>query len=177
MKKSFMCLAAATAVFSLMTFTGCEDNKEENTPSIEKQWICEAETPDGFVKQCFDISAEKGLLIGQDASPYIQAGYLPEDADPENSYIAMVMEPYKIKSINAIDETSGTIVYIVPGYDYETMTEIEVEMTLTYTDLTENSVKLTYTDDYGNTFTDLECTVAPEGTRIYTYSDLNMGGE
>ena len=73
----------------------------------------------------------------------------------------------KIVSITETNKTSGTIVYATDITGDGTLTEF----TMTYSNLTENSVDIVYTDVYNQTF-NLSCTVAPEGTKIYTMADL-----
>lgn len=180
-------LAAATAAcFSLVSLTSCEkDNGNENgnepgtggesaVISIEKQWIgsITMDDPSGSieVKQCFDINygVEGGVLIGQYNEGY--ASMLPEGADPDKSYIAMVMGPDEFVSDTPdADKTSGTVTYKT---DMDTDGTAETEVTLEYANLTENSVDITYNDPMSGSAIKVSCTVAPEGTKVYTYADL-----
>ena len=134
--------------------------------SIEKQWVCETSE----AKQCFDIgfSNENGILIGQYTDEY--ATMLPEGADPEKSYISMVMEADKIKSItpDTDDPTSGVVIFETDPY----MDGSTVECKIEYSNLTAESVTIVYTDAMQNVSDPLDCTLAPEGTKVYTYADL-----
>lgn len=185
MKNKFFMLAAATAAcFSLVSLTSCEkDNGNENgnepgtggesaVISIEKQWIGSI-TQEGLeVKQCFDINygVEGGVLIGQYNEGY--ASMLPEGADPDKSYIAMVMGPDKFVSDTPnADKNSGTVTYKT---DMDMDGTAETEVTLEYANLTENSVDITYNDPMSGSAIKVSCTVAPEGTKVYTYADLGM---
>ena len=184
MKKSFMCLAAATAVFSLMTFTGCEDNKEENT--IGKVWLSEQEVAElgGSLRVCLDMGAahEGTVVIGMSID---DMGY----GENTGIYAAMANDGYKIKSITPIDETSGTIFITQDVYGDGSVT---YDDEISYSNLTENSVTIvtkltTVIDPVENTTevveTKYECTLAPEGTTIFNYTEFNeylmsqMGGE
>ena len=169
-------LAAATAAcFSLVSLTSCEkDNGNENgnepgtggesaVISIEKQWIGSI-TQEGLeVKQCFDINygVKGGVLIGQYNEGY--ASMLPEGADPDKSYIAMVMGPDEFVS-DTPDADKKT--------DMDMDGTAETEVTLEYANLTENSVDITYNDPMSESAIKVSCTVAPEGTKVYTYADL-----
>ena len=185
-----MILAAAAACFGLLTMTGCEETNPDNgdgteqtdgnedgngenegdegDESIEKQWVAETEQEGMIVKQCFDIGVgvEGGLLIGQYNDLY--ASMLPEGADPEKSYIAMIYSADEIVSITETNGTSGTVAYKT---DTDGDGTAETDMSLSYSNLTETSVTINYTDVYGITTT-LDCTVAPEGTKVYTMMDL-----
>ena len=188
MKKNLIILAAAAACFGLIAMTGCEETSTENqdnteqtdgegsdtegegteqqTYSIEKQWVTESTEGGVTVKQCIDINyGVEGLLVGVYNEGY--ASMLPEGADPDKSYIAMAYSADKIVSITETNKTSGTIVYATDITGDGTLTEF----TMTYSNLTENSVDIVYTDVYNQTF-NLSCTVAPEGTKIYTMADL-----
>ena len=199
MKKHFMILAAAAACFGLLTMTGCEETNpdngdgteqtdgnedgngeneggegEEQEPaaelSIEKQWIAETEQEGTIVKQCFDIGVgvEGGLLIGQYNDLY--ASMLPEGADPEKSYISMAYSADEVVSITPdTDKTSGTIIYKT---DADMDGIAETEGSIKYADLTEDTVTITYVDLMSGTEIILSCTVAPEGTKVYTMMDL-----
>lgn len=189
MKNKFFMFAAATAAcFSLVSLTSCEkDNGNENGTgtgageepviSIEKQWIGSITMEDPIsgeieVKQCFDINygVEGGVLIGQYNEGY--ASQLPEGADPDKSYIAMVMGPDKFVSDTPnADKTSGTVTYKT---DMDMDGTAETEVTLEYANLTENSVDITYNDPMSGSAIKVSCTVAPEGTKVYTYADLGM---
>lgn len=190
MKNKFFMLAAATAAcFSLVSLTSCEkDNGNENgnepgtggesaVISIEKQWIGSITMEDPIsgeieVKQCFDINygVEGGVLIGQYNEGY--ASMLPEGADPDKSYIAMVMGPDEFVSDTPnADKTSGTVTYKT---DMDMDGTAETEVTLEYANLTENSVDITYNDPNSGSAIKVSCTVAPEGTKVYTYADLGM---
>lgn len=176
----FMLAAATAACFSLVSLTSCEkDNGNENgnepgnggesaVISIEKQWIGSI-TQEGLeVKQCFDINygVEGGVLIGQYTEGY--ASMLPDGADPDKSYIAMVMGPDEFVSDTPdADKTSGTVTYKT---DMDGTAETEVK--LEYANLTENSVDITYNDPNSGSAIKVSCTVAPEGTKVYTYADL-----
>lgn len=173
MKTKFYFAAIAAACAGLFFATGCNkdnSNDEPEAPSIKKQWVSETtDEQSGTVKQCFDIcvSAENGILIGQYNEGY--ADMLPKGADPEKSYIAMAMGADEIVSIVADDATSGTIKYKQDMYGDGSMV---IEGTLKYANLTETTVQITYTDIMSGEETVLECTVAPEGTKVYTYADL-----
>ena len=122
------------------------------------------------VKQCFDINygVEGGVLIGQYNEGY--ASMLPDGADPDKSYIAMVMGPDEFVSDTPdADKTSGTVIYKT---DLDTDGTAEAEVTLEYANLTENSVDITYNDPMSGSAIKVSCTVAPEGTKVYTYADL-----
>lgn len=188
MKNKFFMLAAATAAcFSLVSLTSCEkDNGNENgnepgtggesaVISIEKQWIgsITMDDPSGSieVKQCFDINygVEGGVLIGQYTEGY--ASMLPDGADPDKSYIAMVMGPDEFVSDTPdADKTSGTVIYKT---DLDTDGTAEAEVKLEYANLTENSVDITYNDPLSGSAIKVSCTVAPEGTKVYTLADLS----
>lgn len=142
--------------------------KPDPAISIEKQWVAETEQEGMIVKQCFDIGVgvEGGLLIGQYNDLY--ASMLPEGADPEKSYIAMIYSADEIVSITETNGTSGTVAYKT---DTDGDGTAETDMSLSYSNLTETSVTINYTDVYGITTT-LDCTVAPEGTKVYTMMDL-----
>ena len=157
------------------------DEGDEQEPaaelSIEKQWVAETEQEGMIVKQCFDIGVgveggllivgvEGGLLIGQYNDLY--ASMLPEGADPEKSYIAMIYSADEIVSITETNGTSGTVAYKT---DTDGDGTAETDMSLSYSNLNETSVTINYTDVYGITTT-LDCTVAPEGTKVYTMMDL-----
>lgn len=183
MKNKFFMLAAATAAcFSLVSLTSCEkDNGNENgnepgnggesaVISIEKQWIGSIIQEGLEVKQCFDINygVEGGVLIGQYNEGY--ASMLPDGADPDKSYIAMVMGPDEFVSDTPdADKTSGTVTYKT---DMDMDGTAETEVKLEYANLTENSVDITYNDPMSGSAIKVSCTVAPEGTKVYTYADL-----
>ena len=143
--------------------------KPDPAISIEKQWVAETEQEGMIVKQCFDIGVgvEGGLLIGQYNDLY--ASMLPEGADPEKSYIAMIYSADEIVNITETNGTSGTVAYKT---DTDGDGTAETDMSLSYSNLTETSVTINYTDVYGGNTTTLDCTVAPEGTKVYTMMDL-----
>lgn len=97
---------------------------------------------------------------------------LPDGADPDKSYIAMVMGPDEFVSDTPnADKTSGTVTY---KSDTDTDGTPDTEMTIEYSNLTENSVDITYNDPMSGTSIEISCIVAPEGTKVYTYADLGM---
>lgn len=163
------CTATSGAEFIDLSLLAEEEEGEEPDPepgySIINQWTGEA----GGVKQCFDIGAgvQDGLLIGQFTEGY--ETMLPEGADPEKSYISMVYGPDQIKEIVETDATSGTVIYLS---DMDGDGVAETEMELPYANLTETSVDITYIDPLSGSSIVVSCTVAPEGTKVYTLMDI-----
>ena len=169
MKKNLMLFAAAAAAFGLLTVTGCEDNagNEENNGeettdiSINKLWCAELTVEGQTMTYCLDMGAahEDTFVLG--------IGGMDSDS---NVYISFD-NGYSIKSITPTDETSGTIIV---GFINEDGTTGEDEE-ISYSDLTEDSVTITtkLADTMSGMVSEVtyECTLAPEGTKVYTYAE------
>ena len=176
MKKNLMLFAAAAAAFGLLTVTGCEDNAgneenngEETADTIKKQWVASIEDATGTEgKRCFDLSVEGQIIVGDFTDEYKQLlDMYIGDYDPDNSFFAYVNGPDTVSNIEETDATSGVVTYLTdPSFtgEYE-------EMTLNYSNLTETSVDITYTEISTGEATTYSCTVAPEGTKVYSIAD------
>lgn len=186
MKKHFMILAAAAACFGLLTMTGCEetnpdngdgteqtdgnedgngenegDEGDEQEPaaelSIEKVWISE----DNSV--CLDINCKHEGIVA------IGLSGLDSDA---NIFVDMGMGYTINGKTESEDKTSGTIQIIQDIYgDGSTV----YNDSLTYSDLTEDSVTITVSlsDPMTGTpnETEYKCTLAPESATVFTYME------
>lgn len=156
MKKHFMIIAAVAAGFGLMSMTGCEKKSAEEPVnlSIEKQWIAnvtpsEEEAGMGIEwnRYIFDINvtAENTVKIGNLNSVY--AEMLPSMFEGFNADTDF-MPQYDLTdmTVTKTTETSGTIT--------GTSNLTGAEETIEYSELTENSVVITFS---GQT---LNCTAA-----------------
>lgn len=170
MKKNLMILAATAAAFGLLAITGCDKNGCEAEPSagtvsINKVWVADLTIGEGeetvTMTYCIDMGAahENTFILGMSGI----------DSDP-NVYISYD-NGYTIKSITPADETSGTIIV---NFNTEDGSESEDE-TITYSNLTENSVTITtkLVDPMSGTVSEItyDCTLAPEQTKVYTMTE------
>lgn len=142
--------------------------------TIEKQWVADlSEAQDNSIRKCFDLATEGYILIG-DWMPGIEI-YMQmfgiSDYDPATSFIAMVSGPEQIVSITPADETSGTIIY---NSDTDLDGVGDTEITVTYSNLTENTVDITMADIFSGEVSTYNCTAASETVKVYTYADANM---
>ena len=171
MKKNLMILAAAAAAFGLLAITGCDKNGCEAEPSagtvsINKVWVADLTISEGeetvTMTYCLDMGAahENTFILAM-------SGMDPTDPNVYVSYD----EGYTIKSITPADETSGTIIV---NFNTEDGSESEDE-TITYSNLTENSVTITtkLADPMSGTVSEItyDCTLAPEQIKVYTMTE------
>lgn len=172
MKKNLMIFAAAAAVFSMLTFSGCEsadpdsgNGTEQNgenevgetfTPDfpLEKQWVAEPEPNETeeslgctWVRKLFDISVETDntLTLAQ-MNSYLLITSRPHNPDLNKDTDFFRAENITDITITATSGTAGTIT--------GTSEIFEEEVTISYSNLTENSVTIVYEG------TSYECTAA-----------------
>lgn len=177
MKKNLMILAAAAACAGLLSLTGCEKNGNENQTeetevqaSIQKQWVASAALSDGLGgtedgRVIYDIDLENSTVTYGAMSPsnktmldmYIEAFGLDITYDENTDF--MFSDEIEVSETKETDSTSGTITGTGQFGTY----------TITYSGLTENSVKLQVSvqDPFSDSpvVNEYECTAA-EGAQI-----------